>query len=61
MARNLAVRDMNKNEAFSRALIDGLLASQGWKITDPNAVRYKVEVVDGARADHVLCDRHGVR
>lgn len=31
---------MNKNEAFSRVIIDGLLADQGWNTTDPNAVRY---------------------
>ena len=28
---------MNKNEAFSRVIIDGLLADQGWNTTDPNA------------------------
>lgn len=50
---------MNKNEAFSRVLIDGLLADQGWVITDPNAVRYEVVMQDGTRADYVLCDRHG--
>ena len=50
---------MNKNEAFARVLIDGLLADQGWKITNPNAVRYEVVMADGSRADYVLCDRHG--
>jgi type I restriction enzyme R subunit len=38
---------MNRNEAFSRVLIDGLLADQGWVITDPNAVRYEVVMQDG--------------
>ena len=50
---------MNKNEAFSRVLIDGMLADQGWNTTDPNAVRYEVMMQDGTRADYVLCDRHG--
>lgn len=50
---------MNKNEAFSRVIIDAMLASQGWNTTDPNAVRYEVVQGDGTRADYVLCDRHG--
>lgn len=50
---------MNKNEAFSRVLIDGLLADHGWNITDPNAVRYEVVMADGTRAyffNHSLTD-----
>ncbi|MDD5176662.1 MAG: DEAD/DEAH box helicase family protein [Sterolibacterium sp.] len=50
---------MNKNEAFSRVIIDALLADQGWNTTDSNAVRYEVVLGDGTRADYVLCDRHG--
>lgn len=50
---------MNKNEAFSRVLIDAMLAEQGWTVADPNAVRYEVVQGDGTRADYVLCDRHG--
>lgn len=50
---------MNKNEAFSRVVIDAMLAAQGWNTTDPNAVRYEVVMPDGTRADYVLCDRHG--
>ena len=50
---------MHKNEAFSRVLIDAMLASQGWNTTDPNAVRYEVLVPDATRADYVLCDRNG--
>lgn len=50
---------MNKNEAFSRVVIDALLAAQGWQTTDPNAVRFEVVMPDGTRADYVLCDRHG--
>ncbi len=50
---------MNKNEAFSRVLIDAMLAAQGWTVADPNAVRYEVVQGDGTRADYVLCDRHG--
>ncbi len=50
---------MNKNEAFSRVIIDGMLADQGWNTTDPNAVRYEVVLPDSTRADYVLCDRHG--
>ncbi len=49
----------NKNEAFSRVIIDALLAAQGWNTTDPNAVRYEVVQEDGTRADYVLCDRNG--
>lgn len=47
------------NEAFSRVIIDAMLAAQGWSTTDPNAVRYEVVQGDGTRADYVLCDRHG--
>jgi type I restriction enzyme, R subunit len=50
---------MNKNEAFSRVIIDAMLAAQGWNTTDPNAVRFEVVMPDGTRADYVLCDRHG--
>ena len=48
-----------KNEAFSRVVIDALLAAVGWNTTDPNAVRFEVFMADGTRADYVLCDRHG--
>jgi len=50
---------MNKNEAFSRVVIDAMLAAQGWSTTDPNAVRFEVVMPDGTRADYVLCDRNG--
>ena len=50
---------MNKNEAFSRVLIDSMLAAQGWNTIDPNAVRFEVVMPDGTRADYVLCDRNG--
>lgn len=50
---------MNKNEAFSRVLIDAMLVAQGWDTTAPNAVRYEVVMPDSTRADYVLCDRHG--
>jgi type I restriction enzyme R subunit len=50
---------MNKNEAFSRVLIDVMLSAQGWNVTDTNAVRFEVMVPDGTFADYVLCDRHG--
>jgi len=50
---------MNKNEAFSRVLIDAMLAAQGWTVSDPNAVRFEVVMPDATRADYVLCDRHG--
>ncbi len=50
---------MNKNEAFSRVLIDAMLAAQGWVVADPNAVRFEVVMPDATRADYVLCDRHG--
>ena len=38
---------MNKNEAFSRVVIDALLAAQSWQTTDPNAVRFEVVMPDG--------------
>jgi type I restriction enzyme R subunit len=47
------------NEAHSRVLIDAQLADQGWNTQDSNSVRYEVMLVDGTRADYVLCDRHG--
>lgn len=50
---------MNKNEAFSRALIDAMLTAQGWNVTDPNAVCCEVVMPDSTRADYVLCDRNG--
>lgn len=49
----------HKNEAFSRVIIDAMLATQGWNTTDPNAVRFEVVMTDGTRADYVLCDRNG--
>ena len=50
---------MAQNEAFSRVIIDALLADQGWNTQDTNSVRYEVVLGDGTRADYVLCDRHG--
>jgi type I restriction enzyme R subunit len=50
---------MNKNEAFSRVLIDAMLSAQGWDVADPNAVRFEVVMPDSTRADYVLCDRNG--
>ena len=50
---------MNKNEAFSRVLIDSMLTAQGWNVADTNAVRFEVVMSDGTRADYVLCDRNG--
>lgn len=50
---------MNKNEAFSRVLIDAMLTAQGWDVTDPSSVRFEVVMPDNTRADYVLCDRNG--
>lgn len=50
---------MAQNEAFSRVVIDALLADQGWNTQDANSVRYEAMLEDGTRADYVLCDRHG--
>jgi len=50
---------MNKNETFSRVLIDAMLVAQSWNVADSNAVRFEVVMPDGTRADYVLCDRHG--
>ena len=50
---------MAHNEAFSRVVIEALLADQGWNTQDTNSVRYEVVLEDSTRADYVLCDRHG--
>ena len=47
------------NEAFSRVVIDALLADVGWNLTDGRSVRYEYPLVNGTRADYVLSDRHG--
>lgn len=49
----------NRNEAFSRVVIDALLKDVGWNLTDGQSVRYEYALPDGTRADYVLCDRHG--
>ena len=49
----------NKDEAFSRVLIDAKLSVQEWNVADPNAVRFEVVMPDSTRADYVLCDRNG--
>jgi type I restriction enzyme R subunit len=46
-------------EAFSRAVIDGLLKDQGWNLTDGLSVRFEYTLSDGTRADYLLCDRNG--
>ena len=50
---------IKRKEAFSRVIIDSQLADQGWNTFDQNSVRYEYCLADGARADYVLCDRHG--
>jgi len=50
---------MSTSEAFSRVVIDRQLADQGWEIENPNAIRYEYPLLDGTRADYVLCNRHG--
>ena len=50
---------MNKNEAFSRVLIDAQLAALGWDVQDPNSVRFEVVLNDGTHADYSLYDHHG--
>jgi type I restriction enzyme, R subunit len=50
---------MSKNEAFSRVLIDSQLTNIGWSLADTISVRYEYPLLDGTRADYVLCDRHG--
>jgi len=32
---------LSTNEAFSRVVIDAQVRDQGWKVEDPNAVRYE--------------------
>lgn len=51
--------NLHANEAFSRVVIDSMLAAQGWDTIDPNSVRFEVVMSDGTRADYVLCDRNG--
>lgn len=50
---------MNKNEAFSRVLIDAMLTAQGWDMVGANAVAFEAPMPDGTRADYVLRDRNG--
>lgn len=50
---------MNKNEAFSRVVIDAQLAALRWNVQDPNSVCCEVVLDDGTPADYVLCDRAG--
>lgn len=50
---------MASTEAWSRAVIDGLLKDRGWKITDGLSVRFEYTLPDGTRADYLLCDRNG--
>lgn len=50
---------MSTNEAFSRVVIDAQVRDQGWKVEDPNAVRYEYVLPDKTKADYVLCDRNG--
>jgi type I restriction enzyme R subunit len=50
---------MNRNEAFSRVVIDAQLAALGWDVQNPNSVRFEAVLNDGTRADYVLCDRAG--
>jgi predicted type IV restriction endonuclease len=40
---------MRKSEAFSRVIIDAMLAAQAWNTTDPNAVPFEVAMADGTR------------
>lgn len=47
------------NEAFSRVVIDALLADVGWNLTDGRSVRYEYEFPDDTRTDYVLSDRDG--
>lgn len=50
---------MNKNEAFSRVLIDAMLTAQGWDMVGSNSVAFEEPMPDGTRADYVLRDRNG--
>ena len=50
---------MSTNEAFSRVVIDNLLVSQGWNLTDGFSVRFEYTLTDGKRADYLLCNRNG--
>jgi type I restriction enzyme R subunit len=47
------------NEAFSRVVIDALLADVGWNLTDGRSVRYEYPLANSTRADYVLSDRNG--
>ena len=48
-----------QTEAFARTLIDAQLRDQHWNISDGISVRYEYTLLDGDRADYMLCDRLG--
>lgn len=47
------------NEAFARVKIDDLLKDAGWSLTDGWSVLFEEKLVDGTKADYVLCNRQG--
>ena len=49
----------NKNEAFSRVVIDRLLEKSGWNLIDSHQVKFESSGVNG-RADYLLMGCHGV-
>ncbi|GEM_PF-3855001 len=50
-----SIRDMNKNEAFARVIIDALLIDQRWDTTNPNAV--PIEVYDNEEKLKAIVDK----
>jgi type I restriction enzyme R subunit len=48
----------DKNEAFSRILIDEELKYSGWDLHDPHQLRFEYHLHSG-RADYLLMDRNG--
>jgi type I site-specific restriction endonuclease len=50
---------LGTDEAFPRVKIGAQLRDQGWDVLNPNTVRFGYVCPDKAKADYVLCDRHG--
>ena len=46
-------------EAFSRTRIDALLKDASWNLADGLSVLFEHVLLDGTRAEYVLCDRQG--
>ena len=50
---------MSGTEAYARVTIDALLEDAGWRVAEGTSVLFEHALLDGTRADYVLCDRAG--